>query len=238
MTFLMIEIISYVIFCIVVITLGIIVNAKLYRNVKNEEHLEKGKIVQKIMKDYCLAQCITWPILIVTAFTLKINKDVFDIIPRKIVSHIIIVIRFLNTFNSCYGGYNSLVIAICRWACIVHESAVEKFGVKMLRKVLITSSFGVPILYSVLNDSLMPVEQVWSAFFMPNQTTLMNETTFREPDPNKFILDSPLYLVTEAYLPRVFKYGLKLVWFVILTSVHSNVLEGILYLHTYIFYKR
>ena len=189
----MIEATIYLTYCTVVITLGIIVNKKLYQNVKNEEHLEKGKIIQKIMKTHSLSQCVVWPILILTAFFLKMNKDVLDMIPHDIAGYLIIFIRSLNTFYSCYGGFNSLVIAISRYTCIVFESNVEKFGVAKLRKLLITSSIGIPILFFVLNESLIPVEHAWGSYFMPEFTSSIGETNSNELNSDDFSLISPLF---------------------------------------------
>ena len=234
----MIEAIIYLIYCTVVITLGIIVNKKLYQNVKNEEHLEKGKIIQKIMKNHSLSQCVVWPILILTAFFLKMNKDVLDMISHDIAGYLIIFIRSLNSFYSCYGGFNSLVIAISRYTCIVFEANVEKFGVTKLRKLFITSSIGIPLLFFVLNESLIPVEHVWGSYFMPNYTNSIDETSSSKLNSDDFSLTSPLFYIAEAFLPYSIKYGLIVVRNVILFVTNSNILEGMFYLHTYVFYHR
>ena len=233
-----IELIIYAIYCGLVIPLGIMVNKKLYQNVKNEEHLEKGKIIQKIMKTHSFTQCIVWPILMLTAFALKMNKVALDMIPHEVVGYIIVILRSISTLNGCYGGFNSLIIAISRYTCIVYEAAVEAFGVRKLRKLLITSSIGIPIFFAILHESLIPVENVLGAYFMPNYTYSYDKSDEQSTKANDYIQQSPLFVITDAYLPISIKYGLKLVWFVILILVHSNVLEGIIYLHTYIFYHR
>ena len=74
---------AYFAYCFSVVTFGIVVNKKLYQNVRNEEHLEKGKIIQRIMKTHSLVQCITWPVLISAAFFMKINKNLLEIISPK-----------------------------------------------------------------------------------------------------------------------------------------------------------
>lgn len=233
-----IEVIIYVIYSVVVITLGILVNKKLHQNVKNEEHLEKGKIIQKIMKNHSLAQCVVWPIIILTGFILKMNKDVLDIIPHKIVGYIIIAIRLVNSLYSCYTGFNSLIIAISRYTCIVYENTVEQFGVKKLRQFLISSTIGIPVFFAVLNESLIPVEHVWGAYFMPNYTNSLDETGTNERNANDFLQQSPLFLISNVYLPSSIMPPLKFVRLTILFLVHSNLLEGMLYLHLYILYNR
>ena len=233
-----IEVINYVIYSCVVITLGLMVNKKLYRNVKNEEHLEKGKIIQKIVKNHTLAQCVAWPILILAGFTLKINKDVLDIIPPSVVGYLIIVIRIFNTFFATYSGFNSLVIALSRYICVVHEAFIDRFGVKKLRQFMITSSFGIPGLYCIVDQFVIPVEHAWYAHFMPNYTNSIDEKGDNEINAEDYLHQSPFFLISDAYLPSSITFGLKFVRHFILILVYSNVLEGILYLHVYIFYHR
>ena len=232
------EVIIYVIYSCVVITLGLMVNKKLYRNVKNEEHLEKGKIIQKIVKNHTLAQCVAWPILILAGFTLKINKDILDIIPPRVVGYLIIVIRIFNTFFATYSGFNSLVIALSRYICVVHEAFIDRFGVKKLRQFMITSSFGIPVLFCILNEFLIPVEHVWGAHFMPNYTNSIDERGDNEINVEDNLQQSPLYLISVAYFPSSITLGFKFLRFIILILVYSNILEGILYLHIYIWYHR
>ena len=232
------EFIIYVAYCSIVITSGVMVNKKLYRNVKNEEHLEKGKIIQKIMKNHSLAQCVAWPTLILSFFMLKINKDILDIMPHDLVGYIIVVIRCFNSFYATYNGFNSLVIAISRYICIVHEATLDRFGVKKLRYFMITSSFGIPVLFCILNEFLIPVEHVWGAHFMPNYTNSIDERGDNEINVEDNLQQSPLYLISVAYLPSSITLGFKFLRFIILILVYSNILEGILYLHIYIWYHR
>ena len=57
------EIISYTLFCLFIVPLGLAICRKLYIDTKNEEHKEKGKVIQRIMKTYCLIQCGVWPVI-------------------------------------------------------------------------------------------------------------------------------------------------------------------------------
>ena len=234
------EILVYFIYSISMIMLGIWVNKKLYKNVKNEEHLEKGKIIQRIMKTHSMIQCIAWPCLIVTAFLLKMNKHLhLDIIPRSYVGYAIVIVRFFTTLNETYGGFNSLIMAISRYLCIVYQDAVEGYGVRKLRKVLIGSSIGIPIFLAILWDALVPVEDIWEVLFFPNSTISHGSNT-SSMDENVIseMLQSPIYLVTNACVPSVPFYTSKFICTVVLVLIHSNVLEGTIYLHTYIYYNR
>lgn len=231
---------AYFIYSISMVTLGISVNKKLYKNVKNEEHLEKGKIIQRIMKTHSMVQCIVWPCLIVTAFLLKMNKHLhLDIIPRTCVGYAIVILRFFNTLNACYGGFNSLIMAISRYVCIVYHETVEAYGVRKWRKVLIGSSIVIPVLLSVLTDALVPVEDIWEVLFWQNSSFLnaMNTSPLDENMTSEMPM-SPIYIFTNACIPSVLVYALKFIWTAVLVLIHSNVLEGIIYLHIYIYYNR
>ena len=237
------EVVAYFVYSTSMITLGIIVNNRLYKNVKNEEHLEKGKIIQRIMKTHSMVQCIAWPCLIVMAFLLKMNKHLhLDFIPQSYVGYIIGIQRFLNTLNGCYGGFNSLIMAISRYVCIVHYLAVDGYGVRKVRKFLIGSSIGIPFLLAILTDALIPVEDIWKILFLPNNNFTDNSqksnntSLFRNPKLQ--IVPSPIYYLTNTYLPSEMFYVLKFVWTALMFLLHSNILEGIIYLHTYIYYRR
>ena len=239
----LLEVTAYFVYSISMIILGISINNRLYQNVKNEEHLEKGKIIQRIMKTHSLVQCIAWPCLIVMAFILKINKHLrLNIIPRSHVGYIICVIRFLSTLNGCYGGFNSLIMASSRYVCVVYCNFVDNYGVKKVRKFLIGSSIGIPILLALLTEALVPIESIWEVLFRPD-----NDTTQKKQIYDKNLLNesmtpqvslSPIYHVTNIYLPSKISYILQLVQAASMLLIHSNILEGIIYLHIYIQYKR
>ena len=237
-----IEVAAYFIYCSFVVPLGIIVNKKLYQNVKNEEHLEKGKIIQRILKTHSLLQMFCWPFIISIAFFLKWNKEILDIIPSESVGYCIVILRSLNTLYACFGGFNSLIIAISRYTCVVYQEVVEGIGVKRVRNLLISSSVGVPIFFAVLNESLIPVEDIWGALFLPRYTYSFDRVGYNESIVNATatldLPQSPVFLIAHAYLPSSVIHGLKFIWLIILVSVHSNLLEGIIYLHTYIYYNR
>ena len=239
----LLEVTAYFVFSTSMITLGISINNRLYKNVKNEEHLEKGKIIQRIMKTHSLVQCIAWPCLIMMAFILKINKHLrLNIIPRSSAGYIIGVIRFLSTLNGCYGGFNSLIMAISRYVCVVHCNFVDNYGVKKVRKFLIGSSIGIPFLLALLTEALVPIEYIWEVLFLPDNDTTHQRQIYDKNLTNESMTPqiplSPIYHVTNMYLPSEISYILQLVQAASMLLIHSNILEGIIYLHIYIEYKR
>ena len=234
---------AYFVPSISILILGITVNKRLYKNVKNEEHLEKGKIIQRIMKTHSMVQCIAWPCLIVITFLLKLNKHLqLDLIPLYYVGYVIVIVRFFNTLNGCYGGFNSLIMALSRYLCIVYHNVVDNIGVRKVRKLLIGSSIGIPFLITVLCEALIPVEHIWELLFLPISSIKIddygNNNTYKFENKVVHLPNSPIYHVTNPFLPTEITYILKLIWTVLLVLIHSNVLEGLMYLHIFIYYKR
>ena len=229
------ELIAHFLFGSITITVGICINRKLFNNVKSEEHLEKGKIIQRIMKTHSVAQCCAWPFLFVFAYLLELNKNLnLEVIPASLLGYLIILFRFFNSVNGCYGGFNSLIMAISRYILIIYHDSAEAYGIRKLRKLLIDSSIVIPVFIAVLGEALMPMEDVWGSFFVPNFTQSFNQSkgmAFEIPH-------SSLYQVTNTYLPTMVRDGLKFTWSFILILMHLNVLEGLIYLHIYIYYHR
>ena len=66
------EILLFICGGLIVIPLIILVNKRLYTNIKNEERQEKGKVIQFIIKTYALVQCIGWPCLFIAYGLIKL----------------------------------------------------------------------------------------------------------------------------------------------------------------------
>ena len=241
-----IEILLYSIYVCFVMTLGVIVNKRLYQNIKNEEHQEKGKIIQRILKTFARVQYFGWPPIIILAFTLKANKEVLHVFPTKIVHPCIQVLRAMYTMMNNYVGFNSFIIAITRYCFIVHDSFAEKVGIKRLRPIFLASSIGFPLITSMINESINPVEDVWSSIFEPNyiysgerngenNDTIAPLSTLSNINAPSI---TPLLHIPDRYIPTLAKYGLKMFWFIMLVSTFSNIMEGILYLRIYVYYFR
>ena len=235
------EIMMYFCYCCVAIYLGVILNKKLYTNIKDEEHQEKGKVVQQILKTFALVQCIGWPSIMILAFILNLNKVVLDMIPMPLIHTCIKILRAMYTTINAYVGFTSLAIAITRYVFIVHCSVAERIGIRRLRTIFITSSIGVPMVLSILNESIIPVEEVWSSIFLPNYTYSIEREDhgFSAKDITSMpTISRPLLAIPNQLMPLSLKGGMQIVWLIILVLTYSNILEGFLYLHIYIYYYR
>ena len=167
-----IEILVYFIFVLTVIPTGITVCKKLYDNVKNEEHLEKGKILQRITKTYAVAQCIVWPVIAALALMLMVNKRLLTFLSPQLANIGIILGRFMYSVISSYLACNSLNVGLIRYVFVVCDERAARIGIKKLRKTFLFGSFCAPIFIAILNEAMMPIEYNWIKVFMPTNPYL------------------------------------------------------------------
>ena len=158
-------------------------------------------------------------------------------IPTPILHRCIKVLRAMYTMINNYIGFNSLIIAMTRYFFIVHEKHAERIGIKRLRPIFLTLSIGVPMITSVINESINPVEEVWSSIFIPNYI-YSKETDGMSNSTIVTAITTPLFHIPDKYIPSFAKYGIQVFWLVMVVSIFSNIVEGILYLHIYIYYFR
>ena len=223
-------------------SVGIVVGRKLYNNVKNEDHQEKGKVIQRIMKTYSMAQCIAWPCIMSLTWLLSLNKTVLTVIEPALIRHAIAVLRFLYTLFRGYVGFNSLIIAISRYSFIVWENQVFRFGIGRARYLFVASSMGIPVLLAFLNESTVPIEYPWRCQFMPGNNDTYHSTdnisVYCAKNTTEHILQSPIYNLFNEHFPSSVTYGMKICCFIIIVMAYSNIAEGLIYLHTYIHNRR
>ena len=229
---------------------GIIINKKLYKNVREEVHQERGKVIQRIMKTYSLIQCVGWPLMMITAWLLYVNKVGFRVVQHFFVRYIVIAFRFSYVVFRFYIGFNSLIIAACRYSFIVIENPVLSFGIERMRRLFLASSLGIPILLALFNDATHSIqqEQAWICMFIPPQNLLPEEISVDDQAYQKDIFcpknvrgnitESLLYNVVNDHISPSFGYGLKICVKVLCLTAMSNIIEGILYSHMFVHLRR
>ena len=235
-----------IIFGIIWAISGITICKQLYNNVRKEDHQERGKVIQQIMKTYSAVQCVGWPIVMIAAWILYVNKNVFGIIQPFMVRYAIITLRFLFTMFRVYIGFNSLIISMCRYTFIVYENYVCKIGIQRMKYLFLCTSVALPILIAFLNEATHPIEIAWICVFQP-QDNLKNPQSnngsdsqgiFCAKDIMEDITESPIYNVLHDTLPAPFAYGIQMFTKALLITITSNILEGFMYSHTFIYIRR
>ena len=193
-----------------------------------------------------MVQCVGWPIFMIVAWTLYVNKNVFSIAQPFMVRYVIITGRFLFTMFRVYIGFNSMIISMCRYTFIVYDNCVCKIGIQRMKYVFICTSVVLPILIAFFNEATHPIEIAWICMFMP-QENLKNpqgnnrndsQGIFCAKDIMEDITESPIYNVLHEQLSAPFVYGLQIFTKALLITITSNILEGFMYSHTFIYITR
>ena len=211
------------------------------KNIKVEDHKEKGKVIQKIMKTYAIVQCFSWPLLMIWYGFLHVNTEM-QIIPRQFLRYIFSITRYLTSLNTDYVSFNSLIIAMCRYTFVVFETNAEGFGIDKLKNILICSSVGIPIFRSVLHQCTVPIEDNFLSTFHPLFDEYKNNksTVYQSDESNvsSHILESPLYTSVHVIFPSAVIWVMKRISDCMVVLIYSNIVEGIIYFHIFIFVKR
>ena len=226
----------------------ICVNTKLYQNIKREEHRENGKVVQSIIKHYSIVQIIAWPLLGLFGLMFYISDVVLDIIPETITLYWIHIFRFFYGCTRDYTSFHSLIIAIIRYTFLIYDTKVEAFGIRRLRKYFILSSVIVPISNSFLYEFTQEVwyygnEPAWYPLF-PMRRGMYNDTTKAITNQSVYegrmnqTYESPIYHTLKQNLPESITQAMKVTESIMLLIMYSNILEGFLYAHATIYYRR
>ena len=234
---------------------GVILNIKFYNIVKREEHQEQGEVIQKIMKMYAIIQAVCWPCVILGHDSLIwIDSGLFNLDPSCYIRYFKLSLRYLSAMLACYVGFNSAIIAICRYLFIVRDQEVSRFGLKQTKRILIGSTFVVPFTTVILWDASFPRQ--WDAtenklWLFSAKTELSHNSTKsmgdqhvclfldgRHSNQTRSIDQSPIYMLSNNFIPTPIIFGMKLLFGALLTVIFSNIVEGILYLRTFMYLKR
>ena len=229
--------------CGLMLPISFLINKTLYTKVKNEEHREKGKVIQEIIKTYSLVQCILLPCIAIFQTLLHISIVTLEFIEITTARYLIAALKCVGSYYVEFVSLHSLIIAISRYAFLVFDSKAERFGVKNLRKVLLLSSICVPVLTTILYDATFSINTL--SYFCrylngcrSSQIPNVNGSVNVNDDHDSSEYDSPLYLIVKENFPKQFIYGIKLFLWVLWFLFYSNIMEGFIYLHTFIAMKR
>ena len=235
-------IIAFILYFIVLPS-GILTNLKLYRNVRREEHRENGKVVQSIIKHYSIVNCIIWPLLCIVIGITYILDKVFEKAPEWTIRYLVLGLRFSYGLAHDYIGFNSLIIAITRYAFLFYETKVEKVGIKRLRKFFMAISFIVPICNSILFEFTHPTEKAW-IHYMPKKMVESNDELINvtyDPIARERMIhsyNSPVYSFINRISSASVTQTLIIINYILVVIIYSNVIEGFLYARAITMYLR
>ena len=222
---------------------GVIINYKLYCMIKKETPGEKGKVLQRIMKNYAIVQAFGWTSVWLPFIVLMVSIDHYGTLfhPCIYVYGTNILIFFYG-FLRAYIGLNSMIIAFGRYAFVVHDQKVLKYGVEKLGKILICASFIIPLLISLLGESVITLKyNGWLSkigeYEHSCSSPAVNGTFMKSEEIGK-LYKSPIYKIVHSLLPSWATQGLYLLFVVTVTILYSNITEGIIYVKSAVFIFR
>ena len=239
--FLLKQFIIYTIYCVIIIPIGITVSIKLYKNISKESHKEKGKVIQRIMKTYAFLQCFTWPCLMVWYGILHVNSEM-KFFPESWMRNIIFLTRFILILHTDYVSFNSLIIALCRYIFLIFERHAEAFGINKMRKYFITGSVAIPIIRAIFHQCTVPIEDNFIEVFTPSKNEFFQNYSYTGVSENQGdspkSIESALYVFVNTYLPPLLIDIMKLTSTIMVVMFYTNIFEGIIYAHTFVYSRR
>ena len=234
-----IDLIPFVFMGVFVAPICIMINRKLYIKIKNEKKLENGQVIQRIMKTYSLVQCVVWPCFIAFTLIIHLIDVIYEIGRPPSLQNFLSALRFFVVLYRTYIGFNSLIVALCRYLFIVFGRQTDNFGVSRVRALLISCSFGVPIFTSILYQFTQPYETDFlSVYYEEGSINNRNISKYLTTTLSKDIYESPVYTAANTYLEYGLVYAMNIITNILIVLIHSNIIEGLIYYHISIFVRR
>ena len=222
----------------IIYIIGLIVNIKLLRINKNEGGKSGSHLVQQVMATFTKIQIIIWPIILVVATLFSygiIFPDVFD-------WHICFAYSFMSKLFRFYLGFNSLAMASMRYIFILHQERVTKYGKEKTRKIFLILSLVIPLAIVTLHEGSMGAHLHWRPVYYKCLQIYGYFETGNEYYNNTNSVDAfynlPIHNTFDSMFPDAVIFVLKYFSLTVLILTVSNVVEGFLYLKTFLYIRR
>ena len=244
----LIKIIIGCVFVFIFMPLGVAVCKRLYEKIKSEEHKEKGKVVQTLIKNYCLIQMIACPGLFLISWPIETNNATLHIVDSSETILAIHMVRALYLFYRTYLSFHSLIVAATRYTFLMYDIQTEIYGVKKLRNLFISCSIGVPLTITVISTCVVPIELRWLQLFAVynDSESIPSEVQY---DGYNYVTNNIGYITPEEYniglynliskmFPSSLVVGLQVFLGVTFVLFSSNIVELFLYAHLFWHFHR
>ena len=220
-------------FIIVVVALGVFINIKFLNNIRNEERKEKGKILQRILKNSSIAQMIFWPTHLFLEWLVRVNLKLI-IAPVNPCFYHYAGLIFRSAYHAfrLYIGFSSMVVAICRICFIVYDNKISNYGVDKFRKIIYYGSILVPLGIAIfVEGTILPQNMLMEARASrcTGVTTNFNDTKLENL--------SPIYALVQKNVPSYITMSTEVVCYILVFVILSNIIEGIIYWYTWSYIK-
>ena len=232
-----IDYIFYSLCCFVWTPLIILVNKRLYTEIRNEEHKEQGKVIQHIIQMFSLILCISPSIIYCECILVVLTE--YQILDSSLKRYLISGCRFLTILLMDYAQAHSLVIAVCRYTFTVFEQQAQKLGIQKLRVFFIVISIVIPFSSTLFFQMTHDYGELYRRLFYNISSGLTNYSiNYLYSDQGANMYTSVLFAITKECLPSSLIYGIYVVATILFVILYSNIIEGFIYLHIFLDHKR
>ena len=223
---------------ILISLIGILINVKFLKNMKDEErNLGKncdGLLIKRVMTTYTMTLIVSAPISLISSWFLYENFE----LPTWLQCSLCYMWYFGIGYR-IYLGFNSLVVAAMRYAFIVHHNAILQFGKEKAKNLFYYGSLAIPIIVGILHACTVQKTYFFTAAVSMCQESYKdsyNRTNLNVTIPQDFNL--PVYTFVHQYISTDVLYYIRGFVLLLTVIILSNVVEGILYYKTFSKIKR
>ena len=187
-----------------------------------------------IMKTHSIAQMCLWPGLLYLYWWIRLDGQVLHMASPRFLQYITFFFKFMYYGFRIYIGFSSLVIAICRWCFIIHDNWVSKFGIERFRRLMISISLLVPLTIAFLSECTITIQPSFSRMIAkePLENMDTNDTAWSNN------IQSPIFNFVESHVASSAIYGVTIFCYGVMAVIFTNIFEGILYVHTWMYFLR
>ena len=207
--------------------LGIIINYKLIRNLKEEKRSKpigrKGNVVEPIMQIYCKFQVAFWPCYLLY-FWLHFNGSIPSALMKGWWCNVITQISI--AFGRTYIAWISFFVALTRYTYIVHRETANLWDYERVGMVFKICSVVIPIVFGLIRLFTSPYKmyQTGESFESCIAFHLEYNSTSNMTTPNAYP-----YTWTLKYIPKNILLGIVYARNTIDVLAFFNIAEAYLY---------
>ena len=187
----------------------------------------EGMLVKEIMTTFTIIQMIFYPQLLITKWYINAGFP----LPAW-TWHWFCYYRSYKFTLRTYLGFNSLVVAVMRFAYIFHNERVVEFGKERTKKMIYWLSILIPLILGVGFDSVWAskpsARQPYFSVCLKSYEMVTNSST-TEHSINITSFHSPAYAFVHEYIPTSITNIVAIIVELLGVVIFSNLLEGLIY---------
>ena len=224
------------IICSTICLLGIVINVKYLKDMKEEERSlganSNGLLIRRVMTTYTITLIVSVPIQLSLSCFLYVKDENLEL-PTWFQYSMCYRI-YLGQGLRIYHGFNSLVVAAMRYCFVVHRNDILRFGMEKAKSLFYYGSLATPIMIEILVAFTFPKLNFFNAAMSLCKESYQD--SHNRIDLNVTITQGfslPVYSFAHRYISSDITYYVRIFVFLLIAIIFSNVVEGILYYKTF-----